>query len=116
MKTKNILIVAIAPFLAFCTQSNLIATAQQLSNCDVRVVGKERGSRVNLRSGPGTDFGSANYVLVGQIVNMLDTSAGRRIKREDSEGLTWYFVEYEPSKVRGWIREDFVAQQCIQAL
>ncbi len=112
MKTKNILIVAIAPFLTLVTHFHSAATAQQLSTCDVRVVGEERGSRVNLRTGAGSNFESTDYVLVGQYVNMLDTASGRRISRQDRQGAIWYFVEYTPSRTRGWIREDFIAQQC----
>lgn len=112
MKTKNILIVAIAPFLTLFTHFQSSATAQQLSTCDVRVVGQDIGSRVNLRTGAGSNFDSTDYVLVGQIVNMIDTSSGRRISRQDTQGNIWYFVEYTPSGTRGWIREDFIARQC----
>lgn len=112
MKTKNILIAAIAPFLGLFTQFTPSAAAQSLSDCDVQIVGRTTGSRVNLRSGAGTEFRSPSYLLVGQYVNMLNNSAGRRISREDSEGNTWYYVEYEPSGTRGWIREDFIAPQC----
>ncbi|MDX2255390.1 MAG: hypothetical protein NW214_07740 [Pseudanabaenaceae cyanobacterium bins.39] len=104
---------AIAPLLTVMMQFPLSAHAQQNTNCDVQVVGKERGSRVNLRNGFGEPF---SFVLVGQSVNMLNNNSGKRLTKEDKDGYTWYFVEYLPSSTRGWIREDFLAQQCNQAL
>jgi len=123
MKIKNIVIGAIAPILgllaaplAGSAQSDTQYIAQFNSGCTVQLVGRERGSRVNLRSGAGTEFSSPSYLLVGQSVTMLDNARGQRISREDSQGSTWYFVEYEPSSTRGWIREDFIAPQCNEAL
>jgi hypothetical protein len=112
MKIQNILATAIAPFLALQIQFTPSASAQSLSDCYVEIVGNTTGSRVNLRAGAGTDFRSPAYLLVGQSVNMLNNSSGKRISREDRKGSTWYYVEYEPSSTRGWIREDFLAQQC----
>ncbi|OYQ67346.1 hypothetical protein B9G53_01505 [Pseudanabaena sp. SR411] len=83
-----------------------------MSDCNVRIVGRERGTRVNLRDGAGTEYSSPSYLLVGQYVNMLNNASGNRISREDSEGYTWYYVEYEPSATRGWLREDFIAPRC----
>jgi hypothetical protein len=112
MKTTNILIAAIAPFLTLFTQFVPSANAQYLSDCNVRIVGRVRGTQVNLREGAGTEYRSPAYLLVGQYVNMLNNSSGNRISRQDSEGSTWYYIEYEPSGTRGWIREDFIAPQC----
>jgi hypothetical protein len=119
MKIKNIVIGAIAPILGLTAVPNIVfaqSIAQYNSGCTVQIVGRERGSRVNLRSGAGTEFSSPSYLLVGQSVTMLDNARGQRISREDSQGSTWYFVEYEPSGTRGWIREDFIAPQCNEAL
>jgi hypothetical protein len=109
MKIKNILVTAIAPFLALSMQPTPSASAQTLSECSVEIVGSRQGSRVNLRDGAGTEFRSSSYLLVGQYAISLNGSNGRRVLREDSEGSIWYYVEYLPSDVRGWIREDFVA-------
>lgn len=112
MKIKNILATAIAPFLALSMQFTPSASAQSLSDCYVQIVGRTTGSRVNLRDDAGTQFRSRSYLLVGQYVNMLNNDSGKRVEDQDTEGNTWYYVEYKPSGTRGWIREDFLAQQC----
>jgi hypothetical protein len=112
MKLRNITIVAISALASLFAQMPVAVSAQSLSRCDVQIVGREWRSRVNLRNGAGTEFGSPGYVLVGQSVNMLNNSSGRRVSREDSQGYVWYMVEYLPSSTRGWIREDFISQQC----
>lgn len=112
MKIKNILITAIAPFLALPIQFTPSANAQYRSDCQVEILGRSRGSQVNLRDGAGTEYESSAYVLVGQYVNMLNNPSSRRYGRRDSQGMVWYYVEYEPSGTKGWILEDFLAQQC----
>ena len=89
-----------------------VAVAQVRSNCNVRVVGQVRGSQVNMRSGPGTNFSAPNYVLVGQSVNMLNNNNGERVLAYDRAGNEWYLVEYIPTRTRGWIRGDLLAPLC----
>jgi hypothetical protein len=112
MQIKNILVTAIAPFLALSMQFTPSASAQSLSNCNVEIIGRSRGSQVNLRDGAGTEYKRIAYVLVGQYINMLNDPSGSRYRRRDSEGMTWYYVEYEPSGTRGWIREEYISPQC----
>jgi hypothetical protein len=117
MKIKNILATAIAPFLALpflalSMQFTPSASAQSRSDCYVEIVGSTTGSRVNLRDDAGTQFRSRSYLLVGQYVNMMNNDSGKRVEDQDTRGNTWYYVEYEPSGTRGWIREDFLSQQC----
>lgn len=112
MKIKNILLAAIAPFLALSMPFTPSVSAQSLSDCYVQIVGRTTGSRVNLRDNAGTQFRSRSYLLVGQYVNMLNNDSGKRVEDQDTEGNTWYYVEYRQNGTRGWIREDFLAQQC----
>jgi uncharacterized protein YraI len=107
------------PFLVFLLSSAVAsatltasALAQVRSNCVVEVVGRVRGSQVNMRSGPGTNFSAPSFVLVGQYVNMLNYRNGERVVDYDRAGSAWYFVEYEPSRTRGWIREDLLSNVC----
>ncbi len=87
------------------------AIAQLRSNCIVEVIGRVRGSRVNVRSGPGTFYAAKAYVLVGQYVNLLSDYNGNPVT--DSDGrFTWYMVEYLPTRTRGWIREDLLSPRC----
>jgi len=116
MKLQHILIAtvsSIAPLLNLLPILTPSATAQQTirsGECSAVVMGQERGSRVNMRSGPGIDFDNPAYVLVGQVVNELIDATGRSIRRQDNQRNTWQFVEYSPSRTRGWIRTDFLRQ------
>ncbi len=116
MQIKKTLIATIAmivPLITLLPQLTPIATAQVRSNCSVSIVGNERGSRVNMRSGPGTEFTSPGYILVGQAVRMLNDSNGNRISRNDNQRMKWFLVEYVPSGTRGWVREDFLGSSCL---
>ncbi len=64
------------------------------------LVGRETGSRVNVRSSPSTRAYSPHYGLVGDRVEVLNQTEGR-------DGYTWYYVEFR-SRARGWIRGDFL--------
>ncbi len=92
-------------------------SAQERTSCSVVVRGLEPGSRVNMRSGPGVEFDSRGYVLVGQEVTLLSNNVrrsvdgrflGRPEQRRDRNGVIWYLVEYLESRTRGWIRGDFI--------
>lgn len=103
-------IAVLAPLVTLLPQLTSIATAQVRSSCNASIIGSQRGSRVNMRSGPGTVFASPSYVLVGQTVNILsDPTEGILISRTDDGGMKWYFVEYVPSNTRGWVRDDFLS-------
>ncbi len=114
MQSRNFLIAAIAPLITLLPQLTSIATAQVRSSCNVPIVGRERGSQVNMRTGAGTGFESPGYVLVGQLVNMLNNTNGDRMSRTDNQGAVWYLVEYLPSQTRGWVREDFIGPICVR--
>ena len=67
------------------------------------LVGSQPGSRVNVRSGPSTSSYSPHYGLVGDRVQVIDSTIGK-------DGYDWYYVEFI-SGARGWIRGDFVQVQ-----
>ncbi len=114
MRVKNALIAAIVPLITLLPQLTPIATAQSRSDCNKVVIGRERGSQVNMRTGIGTDYEISGYVLVGQQVNMLIGPGGGYMRERDNQGALWHMVEYLPSQTRGWIRQDFIAQNCIR--
>jgi hypothetical protein len=127
MKLKNILIAAmstIAPLLTLLPPVTPIATAQNprpnptplfyYGDCSARVVGREPGTQVNMRSMPNTNSEILAFVLVGQNVTFLSSSSRARVhsnSRDDQDNTwySWYYVEYEPSRTRGWIRADFLS-------
>jgi len=120
MKLQHILIAtvsSIAPLLTLLPTLTPPATAQNRSLCSAPIVGRQEGSRVNMRSGPGTSFASTAFVLVGQRVTLLtnDSRDSRSpttpIRRQDNNGDSWFMVEYERSQTRGWIRNDFLGNR-----
>jgi hypothetical protein len=124
MKLKHTLIAvvsAIAPLLTLLPPVTPIATAQNPrlnpapliyeSECSARVIGREPGTEVNMRSMPTTNSEIRAFVLVGQNITFLRSSNNVQVlyNRRDTQDNTWYFVEYEPSQTRGWIRADFLS-------
>lgn len=124
MKFKPILIGAvstIAPLLTLLPPVIPIAKAQnprlnpvpviEQSYCSGRIIGRESGTPVNMRSMPDVNSEIRGFVLVGQNITFLIASNNRAIlyNSQDTQGNTWYFVEYEPSRTRGWIRADFLS-------
>lgn len=124
MKLRNIYLAAastIVPLLTLLPPVIPIATAQNPrlnpvpriyeSACSAQVIGRELGTQVNMRSEPSTGSSVSSYVLVGQYITFLTTSNNFRVfyNSRDNQDNTWYYVEYEPSRTRGWIREDFLS-------
>ncbi len=111
MRLKFILPAILASAIPVLPQFTAPALAQVRSNCNVEVIGRVRGSQVNMRTGPGIYYRVDSYVLVGQYVNLLNYRNGDRVSDTDGQ-FTWYMVEYIPSRTRGWIREDFLSPVC----
>lgn len=61
---------------------------------DLRVV---TGDRVNLREGPGTDFGAIDQLASGTIAEVIETGA---------DG--WVRIEVQGTGVSGWMSSDFL--------
>lgn len=120
MKLKRIFIASVSSIAGLSLSPVIPATAENLrlrpvptivqSACSAQVVGQEPGSRVNMRSEPSTNSNIRSYVLVGQYVTFLNASTNFNVlyNSRDAQDNTWYFVEYEPTQTRGWIREDFL--------
>ncbi len=116
MKLTKILVATIAPLITLLPQITSIANAQSIvrGRCNFDVVGQERGSRVNMRSGPGVEFDIVGYVLVGQRVNGLRYDIGAAVRESDGEAVYWDYVEYIPSGTRGWIARPFLGDRCFR--
>jgi hypothetical protein len=114
MKLNKILVSAIAPLITLLPQLTPIANAQSVvrGRCNLEIVGQDKGSRVNLRSGPGVEFDVVGYVLVGQKVNGLRYDGGAAVRQSDTEGVYWDYVEYVPSGTRGWIAKFLLGDRC----
>ena len=55
---------------------------------------------VNVRSGPGTNFGINGRLKKGKVVTYLND------KKKDKNGKTWVYVS--DGKIYGWIRSDLL--------
>lgn len=60
-------------------------------------------SRINVRSGPGTNFSVKHYGLSGDAVTGLNQRPGK-------DGYEWFFIEFNQSGAQGWVREDLLVR------
>lgn len=84
----------------------------ETSHCRATLIGNEPNSRVTLRSGPGANYKSLGYGLVGDRVLVLTVTAPEVDYEKDNQGKGWYRVGFPRSGAQGWIREDFLRVQC----
>lgn len=61
---------------------------------------KVKASEVNVRSGPGTNYGINGRLKRGDKVTYLND------KKKDKEGKTWLYVSN--GMINGWIRSDLM--------
>lgn len=61
-----------------------------------------RHSQINVRTGPGTQYYARHYGLPGDRVIILNDAYG-------NDGYRWWYLKFNVSGAKGWIREDFVA-------
>lgn len=59
-------------------------------------------SRINVRTGPGTQYYARHYGLPGDRVIILNHAYS-------NDGYRWWYLKFNESGAKGWIREDFVA-------
>ncbi len=119
MKLATLLVATIAPLATLLPQFSPIANAQSndqsivRGRCNVEIAGLERGTRVNMRSGPGIKYRPVGYVLVGQSVNQLRYDIGATVIKSDDEAVNWVYVEYIPSRTRGWVAQYLLSDKCL---
>jgi hypothetical protein len=120
IKITFLAIAAIAPLIALSPQFTSKVNAQSISSrsCVADVVGKDIGSQVNIRSGPGIDFEIVGTVSVGNLVIIAEDDSNRSrhtstLQRRDNQENRWYMVSrLRSSEYRGWMREDFLSLRC----
>ena len=58
--------------------------------------------QINVRSGPGTHYYARHYGLPGDRVTLMNEAIG-------NDGYRWWYLKFNESGARGWVRADFVA-------
>jgi hypothetical protein len=87
----------------------------EMSYCMATLTAQDSGSRINLRSGPGTNFQQQGYGLVGDRVHILRKPGSRdpqNLAVAENQGAIWYKVGFPISGARGWIHGDFLSPEC----
>jgi hypothetical protein len=88
--------------------------ANQRSFCTAQLTAQSRDAKITLRSGPGANYSSKGYGLVGDFIYILSSSPPQPEYSQDSQGYRWYKVGFPNSGATGWIRNDFLNQTCSQ--
>ncbi len=66
-----------------------------------------QGSQINIRSGPGIEYNSLHYGIVGDRVEILDS---QRENTSDIYSRRWHRVRFVESGAVGWVRGDLLLQ------
>jgi hypothetical protein len=81
-----------------------------LSGCVARLVAETPGSRINVREGPGLEFGIALQGRIGDRAVIVRGPVDGFSIREDGDGRAWVEVQFAASGKRGWVRRDFLSE------
>ena len=84
------------------------------SHCVATLTANNPNSRINLRSGAGTNYRYLGYGLVGDNVYVLTNRPPEYDYEFDNQGYGWIRVGFPVSGAQGWIREDFLNVECAQ--
>lgn len=80
--------------------------------CHATLTAVNPNTQITLRSGPGTDYDSLGYGLVGDEVAVLTIIPPEVDYEVDEFGYGWYRVGFDDSGAKGWIREDLLNVTC----
>jgi uncharacterized protein YraI len=87
-----------------------VVQAQDPSSCTALLIAQDPNAQINVRSGPGTQYPSPHYALVGDRVMILRGNVDGFAISTDQYGVRWVKVEFPTTKARGWIRRDFIGR------
>ena len=91
----------------------MLAMSQSQTGCDVKLRSSSPGARINVRSGPGTQYSSPHYGVAGDRVvvlrgNSVDGNVDGFAIASDRQGYQWVKVKFSKSGAQGWIRRDLL--------
>lgn len=75
---------------------------------DLGMLTAEPGSRINVRTGPGTGYAARHYGLAGDRVALLNSALEACGRGMDC--YPWHRVRFLQSGAEGWVRSDFLIQ------
>lgn len=110
MKIKPLLIATLTS-LSLAASFPARSFAQPLSGCTARLASEDRDAQINVREGPGREYRSPHYGVVGDEVIILRGEGREGLAlAEDRNGMLWVKVEFPNSGARGWVRRDFLTR------
>ncbi|MBE9226987.1 SH3 domain-containing protein [Phormidium sp. LEGE 05292] len=110
-------IAAIVSILILSTSIKVLSQhsfGNQRSQCEATLTTIDKNTRITLRQGPGMDYRSNGYGLVGDRGYILTVIPPDIDYKKDRQGYGWYRVGFPKSGLSGWIREDFLRVKCTQ--
>lgn len=121
MKIKTLIVAALATTTTFVF--SIAAQAQKNpfpgldSYCQATLKGRQRGGRINVREGAGTNYRVLHYGISGERVILLREKPNgdpeRLAVRADKQGYNWYKVGFPKSRATGWVRSDLLEPECL---
>lgn len=99
--------VGVSPTLTSPTP--VMARAADETGCTARLTAKDPFAQINVRTGPGTQYPSPHYGVVGDTVIILRGKVDGFAIATDSYGYRWVKVRFPNSGATGWIRRDLVS-------
>ncbi len=110
MKFGMISLLALTTLVAMNSASAQTApmVAQAQSGCAAWLTAEDPQAQINVRSGPGRQYTSPHYGLVGDRVLILAGKVDGLAIVTDRLGLSWVKVRFPKSGATGWVRRDLV--------
>ncbi len=81
---------------------------QAQSGCAAWLTAEDPQAQINVRSGPGRQYASPHYGLVGDRVLIMPGKADGLAIVTDRLGLSWVKVRFPNSGASGWVRRDLI--------
>ncbi|WP_299411226.1 SH3 domain-containing protein [Acaryochloris sp. IP29b_bin.148] len=87
----------------------VVYVAETIKPTPAQLVSQDSKSRINVRSHPSTRSKTHHFGYPGDAVTLLQQAQG--------EGdVRWYYLRFDQSQAKGWIRADFIAQSSASVL
>lgn len=110
LTSTTVVLSAIAPVFA----QNPFSGEDTYCQADLRADNPK--ARINVREGAGQNFRVRHYGVVGDRVMLLRERRNGPPEdiatRTDRQGYSWYRVGFPETRATGWVRSDFLVEEC----